>query len=150
MEVSKPQQPAKGCPCTTMIPNNLFEENTIQSPISSFLKEMHLTTMLTRSNGRKEKGIPSSQVFKLLFSLAFTGKPFLRLLAETQSIAKDTVYRFLKSPHTNWRRFLFSLSCHVVQVLQPLTSEEREEVLIIDDSVYPIFHTLHHRKPTFS
>jgi len=120
-----------------MIPDKLLEENTIQSSISSFLKEVRLTTMLTNSNGRKEKGIPSSQVFRLLFSLAFTGKPFLRLLAETQSIAKDTVYRFLKSPRTNWRKFLFSLSSHVVfQALQPLTSEEREEVLIIDDSLY--------------
>lgn len=120
-----------------MLPNNLLDENTVQSSISAFLKEARITTILTQSNGRKEKGIPSSDVFMFLFSLAFTGKPFLRLLSSTQAVAKDTVYRFLKSPRTNWRKFLFILSSHVVfQKLQSLTSDEREEVLIIDDSVY--------------
>lgn len=120
-----------------MLPNNLLDEKIIQSSISSFLKEVRITTILTNSNGRKEKGIPSSEVFKLIFSLAFIGKPFLRLLSGTQAMAKYTVYRFLKLPRTNWRKFLFSLSSHVIfQKLQSLTSGEREEVLIIDDSLY--------------
>ncbi|MTI95065.1 MAG: hypothetical protein FH749_13730 [Firmicutes bacterium] len=48
-----------------MLPNNLLDENTVQSSISAFLKEARITTILTQSNGRKEKGIPSSDVFIL-------------------------------------------------------------------------------------
>lgn len=123
----------------TIIPNNAVQENHLQSLISSFFKEFQIGKVLERSNGGKEKGISSADVFKLIFSLVFTGKTFLRFLqtqADSQTGAKDTVYRFLNSSRTNWRKFLFLLSSRVVSTLQPLTSRDRVDVLIVDDSLY--------------
>jgi|GEM_PF-5368857 len=85
--------------------------------ITFFKKEFQLGKLLERSNGGKEKDISSIEVFKLVFSFVFAGKTFLRFLqiqTEVQSGAKDTVYRFLNSPRTNWRKFLFLLSLLVV------------------------------------
>ncbi|WP_206921959.1 transposase [Alicyclobacillus suci] len=49
---------------------------------------------------------------------------------------KDTVYRFLNSPRHNWRRFLLLLSATVVQRMSRLTSDDRADVLIVDDSLF--------------
>ena len=52
-------------------------------------------------------------------------------------MAKDTVYRFLNSVHTNWRRFLLLLSSRVIsQELEPLTGAANMKVLIADDTLY--------------
>ena len=125
----------------TIIPNNTDQENHLPLLISSFFKEFQVGKLLKRSNGSKEKGICSTDVFKLIFSLVFVGKTFLRFLQNNQADskigAKDTVYRFLNSSRTNWRKFLFLLSSRVVfTILKPLTSQDRIDVLIIDDSLY--------------
>jgi hypothetical protein len=50
---------------------------------------------------------------------------------------EDTVYRFLKNPTFNWRKFLILLSAFLIKTkLLPLTSNDRERVLILDDSTY--------------
>ena len=52
-------------------------------------------------------------------------------------MAKDTVYRFLNSVHTNWRRFLLLLSSRVIRdELEPLTGTANMKVLIADDTLY--------------
>ena len=51
--------------------------------------------------------------------------------------AKDTVYRFLNSARINRLRFTTGLSAKIIEdAISPLTSEQRENVLIIDDSVF--------------
>lgn len=51
--------------------------------------------------------------------------------------AKDTVYRFLNSATYNWRKFLLMLSSSIIkEQIEPLTSENRENVLIFDDSIF--------------
>lgn len=50
---------------------------------------------------------------------------------------KDTVYRFLNSSRYNWRRFLLLLGCGLIESkLNPLTDEDREKVLIVDDALF--------------
>ena len=49
---------------------------------------------------------------------------------------KDTIYRFLKVPTFNWRKFLSFLSFEVIHRFQKLTSSKRVSVFILDDSVY--------------
>ena len=52
-------------------------------------------------------------------------------------MAKNTVYRFLNSVHTNWRRFILLLSSRVIsQELEPLTGAANMKVLIADDTLY--------------
>ena len=72
--------------------------------------------------------------------LVFTGKNLFRTLDSKNketSFAKDTVYRFLNSTHFNWRKFLLLLSSSIIKnELESLTSTDRVNVLIVDDSFY--------------
>lgn len=124
----------------TIIPNNEVHENQLQTLILSFFKEFQLGKLLKSSNASKEHGLACVEVFRTLFSLVFTGKSFLRFLQTSSSKqfgGKDTAYRFLNSPHTNWRKFLFSLSSMAIfKKLRLLTSISRMDVLIVDDSLY--------------
>ncbi|WP_160318252.1 IS4 family transposase, partial [Caloramator mitchellensis] len=46
-------------------------------------------------------------------------------------------YRFLNSSKFNWRKYLLLLSSSIIKnTLTPLTSDERVNVLIVDDSMY--------------
>ena len=49
---------------------------------------------------------------------------------------KDAAYEFLKNPRYNWRKFLLGLVTVAVRFMDVLTTEQREKVLIIDDSTY--------------
>ena len=72
--------------------------------------------------------------------MAFSSKSMymeMKLHPASVSFGKDTLYRFLKSCHTNWRKFTALLCYRIIrQTIEPLTSEDRLNVLIIDDSIY--------------
>nr|WP_235894051.1 transposase [Oceanidesulfovibrio indonesiensis] len=71
-----------------------------------------------------------------LFSLPFHRLNLYRYFApqDTPAFGKDAVYEFMRSSRYSWRRFLLLLAARVCSMLQDLTSEERETVLILDDS----------------
>ena len=55
----------------------------------------------------------------------------------TPAFAKDTVYRFMKMIQINWIRFTTILSSWIIKdAIIPLDSEDRANVLIIDDSMF--------------
>ena len=55
----------------------------------------------------------------------------------TSSFAKDTVYRFMKMLQINWIRFTTILATRIIKkAIIPLDSEERVNVLTIDDSMF--------------
>lgn len=115
-------------------------ENQFKSTIDIFFRKNKINALLKQSNFSKEKGFPCGSIFKFIFLLVFTGKNLFRTLdsknTET-SFAKDTVYRFLNSTHFNWRKFLFLLSSSIIKnELEALTSKDRVNVLIVDDSFY--------------
>ena len=49
---------------------------------------------------------------------------------------KNAAYDLLKNPRHNWRRFLLFLAVQVANFFSRLTNDEREKVLIFDDSTY--------------
>ena len=54
-----------------------------------------------------------------------------------ENFAKDTIYRFLNSSSTNWMKFTTLLCSSVVSnTLENLTSEQRVNVLILDDTMF--------------
>jgi len=53
-----------------------------------------------------------------------------------ESFSKNTFYRFLCSAKTNWLRFTTLLSKRVIESLVPLTSEDRINAFIVDDSLF--------------
>ena len=53
------------------------------------------------------------------------------------AFAKDTAYRFMRMAHINWMRFTTILSCRIIKdTVAPLTSDDRVNALVIDDSVF--------------
>ena len=55
----------------------------------------------------------------------------------TPNFAKDTVYRFIKMVQINWMRFTTILASRIINnAILPLDSEDRANVLIIDDSMF--------------
>ncbi|MDY5525668.1 MAG: hypothetical protein SPF95_05735 [Eisenbergiella porci] len=55
----------------------------------------------------------------------------------TPAFAKDTVYRFMKMIQINWIRFTTILAGRIIkEAIRPFDSEERVNVLIIDDSMF--------------
>ena len=110
-----------------------------ENQIHRFFLNQKIGSLLRRSNVGKQKGVSPVVVFRVLFTLVFTGKNLFRALetGESLGMAKDTVYRFLNSVHTNWRRFLLLLSSRVInQELVPLTGAATMKVLIADDTLY--------------
>lgn len=55
----------------------------------------------------------------------------------TPNFAKDTVYRFMKMTQINWMHFTTLFASRIMkEAIVPLNSQERANVLIIDDSMY--------------
>ncbi len=53
-----------------------------------------------------------------------------------ESFSKNTYYRFLNSTRTNWIRFTSLLSREVADKIEPLTSSDRVNAFVIDDSLF--------------
>ena len=124
----------------TIIPQNDYNEKKINSRILSFFKDIRLGKLLRKSNILKLRGASCLIVFHIIFQLIFTGKNLYQLLDSKSSnlpVKKDAVYNFLNNVSYNWRRFLFLLSSKIIKSkLYPLTSDDRTNVLIFDDSLY--------------
>ena len=60
----------------------------------------------------------------------------------TPDFAKDTMYRFIKMVQINWICFTTILSSQIIRdAIAPLDSEDRANVLIIDDSMFERNHS---------
>jgi hypothetical protein len=74
------------------------------------------------------------------FLLVFGKKNLYQTLQKEDSEerpGKSTVYRFLNSTRYNWRKFLLLLSSGIIRTkIDPLTQDDRVNVLIVDDSLY--------------
>ena len=114
------------------------EARRLQSAIRSFFDNFSVGTLLNRSGIKKLKGASPLAIFEAIFMLAFRGQNFYRgiVLNEQLGFQKDVAYDLLENPRYNWRRFLLKLAMKIIAVLELLTSEEREKVLVVDDSDY--------------
>lgn len=114
------------------------EAKRLHDRISSFMEDFKVGTLLGSSGIRKLRGAKPLAVFTAIFTLPFGGVNFSRGIVNncTLGFKKDSAYEFLKNPRYNWRKFLLGLVTVVVRFMDVLTSEQREKVLIIDDSTY--------------
>ena len=114
------------------------EAMQVQDRISSFMKGFKVGTLLHRNGIRKLRGATPLTVFAAIFSLPFSGMSFSQGIVHNQDLGfkMDAAYDFLRNPHHNWRTFMLRLVAMVVRFFTILTSEEREQVLIFDDSTY--------------
>lgn len=110
----------------------------ISGRIRRFFKECGLSEVLQKSNCYKEKGTPVAAIIEYLFCLVFRNRSaYADILLGSTELKKDTIYRLLNSVRTNWVKFTTLLASRLIrEKLEPLTSEKRRKVFIIDDSIY--------------
>ena len=124
---------------TSIISDLTGKENVVSSRIDQFFIQNAFSKLLKQSNFYKESGIPCVTILKELFSLVFTGKNLYRLLKmapEELSFRKNTAYRFLNAGHYNWSKLLLLLVTRIITYIDSLTHDDRQSVLIVDDSLY--------------
>ncbi|WP_286171353.1 IS4 family transposase [Lentibacillus populi] len=124
---------------STILPNSNENEKS-NSRMLRFFTQAKIGTFLHQSNIHKEKGVSARIIVQFIFALVLHGMGFSRAL-ESERIPKhfqkDTVYDLLKNPTYNWRKFLACVGSYlVIKYILPLTSKDRDRVLIFDDSLF--------------
>lgn len=80
------------------------------------------------------------EIFKYLFSLMFSDRSMymqIRTNRFDEGFSKNTVYRLLNNVKIHWERFTELLSERIINgFMRPLTSDERRDVFIFDDSSF--------------
>jgi len=122
----------------SIIPQNQQDEDLFNT-ISSFFKTFKIGELLRRCNACKQKGVPVLDIFKYKLCNIFSDRSMymqMKTNSYHESFSKNTFYRFLDSAKTNWLRFTTLLSKKVIESLEPLTSDDRINAFIIDDSLF--------------
>lgn len=107
--------------------------------ISSFFSTFGIGNLLHKCNAQKEKGVPVINIFKYKLCNVFADRSMYmqqKTGSFKESFSKNTFYRFLNSPKTNWLRFTTLLSKKVADAVEPLTSEDRVNAFVVDDSLF--------------
>jgi hypothetical protein len=121
------------------ITQDIQNDKQISKSINRFFKRFRVASLLKLANASKSKGFAAVDIFQFLFLLIFTNRSmYMNLLMgkNLPAFAQDTAYRFMKMSHINWVRFTTLLATVISkEAIEPLTSDERMNVLIIDDSL---------------
>lgn len=121
------------------ITQDIQNDNQISASINRFFKRFRIASVLKSANAYKTSGFSAVGIFQYLFLLIFLNRSmYMNLLTEKNipELAKDTAYRFMKMSHINWLRFTSLLASVIIkEAIEPLTSDDRTNVLIIDDSL---------------
>ncbi|MFA6222171.1 MAG: hypothetical protein WC647_07640 [Desulfomonilaceae bacterium] len=107
--------------------------------IDAIMTRFKICTLLNQAGIRQFRGIRPLLVLSAIFELAFVGKNIFTGVHRNSKpqMGKDTVYRFLSCHRYNWRRLIGFLSQMITMAfLEPLTSTDREKVLILDTTIY--------------
>lgn len=114
------------------------EAARLQTTVRMFFDNFSIGTLLNRSGIKKLKGASPLAIFEAIFMLAFRGHNFYRGIVQNDQLGfqKDVAYDLLENPRYNWRQFLLKLVVKIITVVEMLTCEEREKVLVVDDSDY--------------
>lgn len=122
------------------ITQDIQNDKALSEKILSFFKRFHVTSVLKAANAYKKKGFPVTSVFQYLFLLVFSNRSMYMNLMPGRNLpifCKDTAYRFMKMGYSNWIRFTTILSSRVVsQSIYDLTSDQRVNAFVIDDSMF--------------
>ena len=123
-----------------IITQNYEKEQQFSRRVKLFFKRYQIGDVLRKCNAYKHSGIPVVVVVMYLFCLVFRGRSmYLDMNSGRKSchFGRDTVYRLKNSLHINWQRFVTLLSARLItETIQPLTSENRKDAFIIDDTIF--------------
>ena len=92
-------------------------ENNVLDFVTNFIAEFHIGRLLFKCNAGKEKGISVMSIFRYLFCLLFSDR---------------SMYMQRKTGG-----FKENFSANIINdFMKPLTSDDRKDVFIIDDSLF--------------
>jgi len=125
------------------MPNSILPQDQdgqdIFNAISSFFCTFGIGNLLRKCNAQKEKGVPILDIFKYKLCNVFSDRSMYmqqKTGSFRESFSKNTFYRFLNSPKTNWLRFTTLLSKKVADKIEPLTDDDRINAFVVDDSLF--------------
>jgi hypothetical protein len=125
-----------------IISEKTYSEQSSIKTVSNFFQHYQVGKALKGANAYKQKGIAVTVIMKYLVSLIYTGKSMFQDMRSPEPLAagfcKDTVYRLLNMTAVNWQRFLFKVASKVVAEIDSLTSLERLDAFVVDDTMYPV------------
>jgi hypothetical protein len=106
--------------------------------IDGFFNQFKIATSLHQCGIRKRHGHSVRTLILAIFTLPFVRENFFRGIATNDNLefGKDAAYDVLKGCQSNWRKLLLSIGTKLYVFLNRLTDEDRESVLIVDDSPY--------------
>ena len=122
----------------SIISQNQQNEELI-STISRFFKDFKVGDLLRKCNATKEKGVPVLDIFKYKLCNVFNGRSMYMQMqtgSYREGFSKNSYYRFLNLAKVNWLRFTTLLAKKASEYIEPLTSEERVNAFIVDDSLF--------------
>lgn len=112
------------------MPNSILPQDQdgqeLFNAISSFFCTFDVGNLLRKCNAQKEKGIPILDIFKYKLCNVFSDRSMYmqqKTGSFRESFSKNTFFRFLNSPKTNWMRFSTLLSKKVADNIGPLTDD---------------------------
>ena len=124
----------------SIVPLNLTDEKNVSGSIKNFISDFKIVALLRKCGGNKLKGIPFLVLFTYVLTNAFRKGSFYmqqHMGALQDSFSKNTYYRFMTNQKMNWLRFTTLLSERIInQHIRPLTSKNRADCFVIDDSMY--------------
>ena len=116
------------------------EQREIEGTLKQFFTEYKVRELLKTCRGEKQKGHSAFEIFRYLLCLVFCDRSMYMQMVTgrySQTFGKNTVYRFLNTARTNWERLTCMLSARIINgSIRKLTNEDRQDVFIIDDSLF--------------
>ena len=124
----------------SIMPQENENHQECESRISKYFSSYKIDDLLRKCGAGKEKGIAIVQIFRYLMCLMFSDRSmYMQITTKRfkEDYSKNTVYRFLNNSRINWERFTTMLSERIINgFMRSLTSENREDIFVIDDSAY--------------
>ena len=110
----------------------------ILGKIDDFFNQFNIATFLHRCGIKKRHGHSVRSLIMAIFTLPFLEKNFFRGIVTNDNVSfgKDAAYEVLKGSTSNWRRLLLTIGMKLYHFFNRLTDDDRESVLIVDDSPY--------------
>ena len=123
---------------STIITEKVYKEQQKNDRISKFFQKFEISKAVKSAGFYKRKGTQPVDLLKYVFSLVFRNSNIYLASKNrpTEGKSKNTIYRFLNSKAYNWGKLLYAVAVNLISFLLPLTSEQRENVLIVDDTLY--------------
>ncbi len=114
-------------------------EKHFSSRIQNFFSRYQISSILKQCNAYKKQGFSVLRIVEYLFLLVFRNRSMFQDMNSQNApeFKDDTAYRLKNSDYIDWKRFTTLLSARIIKdTIAPLTSENRRNAFIVDDSVF--------------